>query len=205
MVQPMAAPMADAPGALPLHEAAARHGACCWVERRLFALTGAWAAAPGPADEARVRLFEWSSEHAWHAQLWADRLPVLADVDREGLVQPQRDALVAAFELLEPGAGAGAAAGFLAALARVVLPGLLAAYRELGDRLAPVADGPAARALTFVVRDERDELAAVAGLADAAAIASAHGRDEAEAVVSQLQAITGGCGPEAPLFAWSHG
>lgn len=194
-------------GALRLHDAAERHGAFSWAERRLFELTGAWAAAPGPADDARVLLFEASAQHAWHAELWADRLPVLAGVDREGLVRPCGDTLAAVLESLEPPrtsdtAAAGAAAGFLAGLARVVLPGLLGAYRDYAGRLVPVADGPAARALSLVVRDEREELAAVAALAGAADIAVGGGVD---AAVGRLEALLGGRDPAAAFFTWSKG
>ena len=42
-------------------------GAYCWVENRLFALTGTWAsapAAPAPDAEIRVLLNEMSAQHA---------------------------------------------------------------------------------------------------------------------------------------------
>ncbi|MGH8981757.1 MAG: hypothetical protein ACRDWE_12210, partial [Acidimicrobiales bacterium] len=86
------------------------------------------------------------------------------------LWQPPGAALAAALAALEPTAdrdGSPGAPGFLAALARVVLPGLLAAYRAYGELLVAVADAPAARALTLVLRDETDELEALERLAGA--------------------------------------
>lgn len=196
-------------GALRLHDAGARHGAFGWTEQRLFALTGAWAAVPGPADDARLSLFEWSAQHAWHAQLWVDRLPVLAGVDREGLVRPPSDALETALEVLAPPASADGAVGgvraggFLAALSKVVLPGLLDAYRAHGRRLVPVADRPAARALTLVVRDETDELTALEALA-AVAVATADAAGDADATVSRLEAILGPRGGSGACFSCSE-
>jgi hypothetical protein len=160
----------DERGALRLEEAAARHGVYRWVERRLFELTGSWAAAPGLPDEARPLLFEASAAHAWHAELWEARLPVLAGVDRTALTRPPEGEVGPMLESLEPGAFGGddgtAGRRFLVGLARVVLPLLLVSYRRLGQRLVPVADGPAIRALTLVVRDDEEELRAAEGLLD---------------------------------------
>ncbi len=79
-------------GALPLERAAELVGAYRWVERRLFELTGAWAAeADLPA--LQVHLDRVSTEHAWHAELWEDRLPVLDGTDREALTRPVGPAL----------------------------------------------------------------------------------------------------------------
>ncbi|MDA8314826.1 MAG: hypothetical protein M0010_06575 [Actinomycetota bacterium] len=161
----------DGRASMGLHEAATRYGAYRWVERRLFEVTGAWAAAPSLSDEAQVFCFEVSTEHAWHAELWEARLPVLAGVDRERLTRPLGptvEPLLARLAPETPG-GTDEAAGrrFLVGLARVVLPLLLVSYRGLGRRLVPVADAPAIRALTLVQRDEEEELAAAQAIVDA--------------------------------------
>jgi hypothetical protein len=165
-----AGPPEDA-GALTLAEAAARHGAYRWVERRLFELTGSWAVAPGLPAEARLLCFEASAQHAWHADLWEARLPVLAGVDRERLTRPVGPAVEPLLAGLAPGAWDGddetAGHRFLVGLARVVLPLLLVSYRGFGERLVPVADAPTVRALGLVVRDEDEELAAAQGVVDA--------------------------------------
>ena len=41
---------------------------------------------PDAAPASAVLLSSWSSEHAWHAELWADRLPVTAAIDAPALV-----------------------------------------------------------------------------------------------------------------------
>lgn len=157
-------------GALTLREVAVRFGAYRWVERRLFELTGAWAAAPGLPDAARVLCFEASAQHAWHAELWEARLPVLAGVDREELTRPVGPFAAPLLASIAPGAFEGgdenAGRRFVAAFARMVLPLLLVSYRGFGRRLEPVADAPAIRALTLVVRDEAEELEASQVVAD---------------------------------------
>jgi hypothetical protein len=167
---------ADGSVALRLQEASARFGASCWVERQLFGLIGTWAGAPGLPDEAQVFCFEASAQHAWHAELWEARLPVLAGVDRERLARPVGPTAESLLARLAPGPGVSGgddvAAGrrFLVGLARVVLPLLLVSYRELGQHLTPVSDGPAIRALTLVLRDEEEELATVQAMIDATLI-----------------------------------
>ncbi len=201
------ADVAAARGALTLDEAAVRHGAYAWVERRLFELTGSWAAAPGLADRARPLLFEASAQHAWHAGLWEDRLPVLAGVDRAGLVRPAGHAAAPLLDGLAPGAWEADAetAGrrFLVGLSRVVLPLLLTSYRGFARRLVPVADGPAARALTLVVRDEEEELAAAAAAADEL-LGTPEASQEEAAWTRGLGDLVGTGGADDGLFPWSE-
>src|SRR5271155_836097 len=55
---------------LTLTEAGALVGCYCWIERRLFALTGSWVQEmEDPATQ--IHLDEVSFQHAWHAELWA--------------------------------------------------------------------------------------------------------------------------------------
>ena len=154
---------------LSLSESSARSGGHCWVERRLFEVLGAWAPATGLA-EATVLLDRHSLHAAWRAGQWWERLPLLAEVDRDALVAPP-----AGWErLLGPAGGPPPPPpGPVAALAlvyRVVLPRLLASYREHAGRASPVADGPVLRTLRHAaddVRADREEgEAALLGLLD---------------------------------------
>jgi len=156
---------AEEPGPFSLFEAAARHGAYRWAEQRLFELTGEWSAAAAVPPAARLSLFEASAQHAWHAQLWAERLPVLADVDPDELTRPLGPALGPLFDALNGATRAAAnpdlgAIRFLGGLYRVVLPALLDSYVRHGRGLRQHADAPSIRALALVVRDEEEELAA---------------------------------------------
>jgi hypothetical protein len=173
--------------ALALFDAAARHGAFHWTERRLYELTGAWAVAPAVPAEIRLHLFETSGQHAWHAQLWWDRLPVLAGVDRElwsrpagRVVGPMLASLVPSSTSTEDRREGGDArggepgphddggwpdldtrldgVGFLAVLCRLVLPRLGGSYRRHAEELVAATDRPSARALGFVLRDEAEQV-----------------------------------------------
>lgn len=166
----------SAAAGLTLQQAAARHGAYCWVEHRLFELTGAWSAGPGLSAAFRVHLFEASLKHASHAGDWYERLPVLATVDRDELARPFGPVLGPLMAQLaegapapdagssDPQAGPDAGLRFVAGLYRVVLPRLLGSYRIHVTRLTPVADEPGRRTLAAVVRAEDEELAAGSAL-----------------------------------------
>jgi hypothetical protein len=88
-------------------------GAYCWVEHRIFELTGAWASAPaddagtGTASERalqaerRVWCAAVSRHHGALAGCWAERLPVRAGIDRCALVAPPDGHLADALDALE--------------------------------------------------------------------------------------------------------
>ncbi len=197
----------DDRGALRLQEVAARQGAYRWVELRLFELTGSWAAAPGLPDGARRLLFEASTSHAWHAELWWDRLPVLSGVDRERLTRPIGSAVEPLLASLVPGAfpadGEIEGRRFCVGLARVVLPLLLVSYRRFGERLVPVADQPTIRALGLVVSDTEEELEASEVATDALCDGPEVAQQAAEWTRSLGDPVwTGGDGEE--LFPWSQ-
>ena len=207
--------MAEGSPPLTLHEAAVRHGAYRWIELRLFELTGAWSAAPGVPNAARVHLFEASAQHAWHAELWADRLPVLAGVDHDALTRPLGPVLVPLFDALGAAPQGGAAApdaaaagdagdaaalAFLAGLSRVVLPALLDSYRRHREALSEVADGPSLRALALVVRDEEAEVAE-AGAVLEAITPGATATGDVDALARLLEG-TDGPGPAGDLVPW---
>ena len=67
-------------------------GAYCWVENRIFELSGAWAtgasASPGGGLPPALRVWcaGLSRRHGLLAARWAERLPVRAGVDRAALV-----------------------------------------------------------------------------------------------------------------------
>lgn len=156
--------MDDAP-TLTLADAGALVGGYRWMEHRLFQITGSWAATC--ADPAtRIHLLESSLQHAWHAGLWADRLPVLDHVDPEALTVPSGPAARPLFDAVwalaaheSPAGGAGSPASDvrrLAALYRVTLPRLVAGYSHHLAMASPVAEAPTIRALRLVLRDETE-------------------------------------------------
>ena len=58
-----------------------------WIENALYAMLGEWV-TDMPVAAVQVHLDGQSLRHAWHADLWADRLPVLAGTDPAGVTAP---------------------------------------------------------------------------------------------------------------------
>ncbi len=138
---------------LPWLATASLVGGYRWIEQRLFELLGAWAAA-ATRPELRVHLDEQSARHAWHASLWADRLPVRDGVSADGLtVAPP----VAARVLAVLDESRSATLPLMAGLYRVVLPRLVTGYTRHLGATAPVSDGPVIRALRLVLMDEIED------------------------------------------------
>ncbi|MGO8871193.1 MAG: hypothetical protein ACLQPH_07275, partial [Acidimicrobiales bacterium] len=123
---------------LSLDTTAALIGEYRWIETTLFRLLGEWA-ADMPLAAVTVHLDAQSMRHAWHAELWAERLPVRSGFEPDTVTAPSNSsaALFAALagEVLatdvpgsswppadEEGYGRPGALPRLAALYRVVLP-----------------------------------------------------------------------------------
>jgi hypothetical protein len=132
-----------------MEESARLVGGHRWLELRLFELTGGWVAST-PEPGAKLLLDRHSQHHAWRAQQWWDRLPVLADVDRQILVAPDIPALSSATEAL---AGADGTILRLAGLYRVFLPRLSGRYRRHRSAANEVSDSSTTRTLEIVADD----------------------------------------------------
>jgi hypothetical protein len=158
---------------LPLGTAAALLGEYRWIENALYRVLGEWV-TDMPLAAVQVHLDGQSMRHAWHADLWAERLPVLNGADPDSLTVPSA-ASAAVFAALTgvpvPTEGPGSswapapdvelsppgALPRLAGLYRVVLPRLVTTYeRHLGVAGA-VTDGPVLRTLRLVLNDEIDD------------------------------------------------
>ena len=150
---------------LTLEEAARVAGHARWLEDRLFAAVGGWAAVED--DLAAKALFAAHSlRHAWHASVWRDRIPRVAHLDPDALTVPARPGVAARMADLAAATGGGAD-GTLERLTLLtgVVEGLVAEYRERVASAHPLADGPTVRWLGFVLADEvsaLEELAAAA-------------------------------------------
>jgi hypothetical protein len=74
-----------------IDELAAMVGTYCWLENRIFEVTGTWATGSGPVDEVDAPFRVWcaatSRHHGALAERWAQRLPVQAGVDSADLVR----------------------------------------------------------------------------------------------------------------------
>jgi hypothetical protein len=156
--------------------------------------------------EAQLVFDIYSQQHAWHAELWAERLPVLESLDPATLTRPPSVEVDKLLGMLAGGApGQAPAAGGtllrLVALARVVLPRLIAGYGLHLRRAAPVADGPVVRSLRLVMRDEIEAWQATETL-----VQTLVDRPHDIAVVTAhqqiLEEVLAGIGPG--LVPWPH-
>ena len=138
-----------------------------------YSLLGQWV-TDMPVAAVQIHLDAQSLRHAWHADLWADRLPVLSGVDPAGLTvpSPSSAALFAALDGVAPGTdlpgstwppadeeslARPGALPRLAGLYRVVLPRLVTSYERHLRVVSPVTDAPVARALRLVLNDEIED------------------------------------------------
>ena len=80
---------ASLPGAAPLglDASAALVGEYRWIEHALYRLLGQWV-TDMPIAAVQVHLDAQSMRHAWHAELFAERLPVMAGSDPDGWTVP---------------------------------------------------------------------------------------------------------------------
>ncbi len=140
-------------------------GGYCWLEGRIFELTGGWATATGDdafSPETRVFFAAVSRRHGVLAERWAARLPVRAGVDPAVLVvsPPGLPPGVAApLSETTPGEVAGAGRR-LGALVDVVLPWLAGEYGAHLEVASPVSEAPV---MEVLVEARRAALAEVRG------------------------------------------
>ena len=132
-----------------LEESARLAGRHRWTESRLYEILGGWVVSTSE-PEIRVLLDRHSHHCAWRAAQWWERLPVLADVDRDSLCTPPSDAVARALGHL---AGLEGTEARLAGAYRVALPRMWAAYRRHGCQAGPAGDGSVLRTLGFVAPD----------------------------------------------------
>ncbi len=132
--------------ALTLDEGARLAGGYRWAEANLFSILGGWVASTSE-NAVKLMLDRHSQHHAWRAQQWWDRLPVLVEVDRKALVVPLSPGLGAVMDSLP---GLEGTVPRLAATYRVALPRLAAAYQSHCSQAGPAADSSTVRTLQIV-------------------------------------------------------
>ncbi|HXB37924.1 MAG TPA: hypothetical protein VNU75_09485 [Acidimicrobiales bacterium] len=143
-----------------IDELAALVGAYCWLEQRIFEVTGAWATAPGAVDEVaelRVWTAAASRRHGVLAGRWAERLPVRAGVEAAALVAAPAGprGLAEAFEELEatkePMVG-------VCALVETVLPWVGGVYESHLEIATPVSEASVKAVLVEARREGSAEI-----------------------------------------------
>lgn len=152
---PPAAPEEAGELAFSLEEAARRLGHYRWIEMRLFEVLGGWVGSVGQPD-VKLRVGPHSFHHAWHAELWHERLPELGDLSPEGLTTPPNDTMVQFVEALAS-PQASETIERMVGVYRVLIPHKIVTYTHHLDRTSSITDGPTIRALRLVLRDEVDD------------------------------------------------
>jgi len=196
-------------------------GSYQWVERRLFEVLGSWVVTES-VPEAQLLFDIYSQQHAWHAELFADRLPALDTVDPAALVLPpsaEVDRMLGVLagvvpagersgggSLIGTGAGGEVPSGGtlprLVGIGRVVVARLVTGYTLHLRHLSPVADAPLARCLTLVLRDETEQWHALEALTQAL-LRRPHDVAVVTGHQQRLEEIIAGSG--AGLVPWPEG
>ena len=134
------------------------------VELVLFEAFGRWTSTTAQAS-AKPTLAAMSRRHAWHAEMWRDRFPLIPDADADASVADERARLgrlvdaLAVFDTLPSGPGRLAVAGVAAAE-------LAHEYRAVAGSIDPLLDAPTARVLDVVIADLEAVPTAAGELAD---------------------------------------
>jgi hypothetical protein len=146
-----------------IDELAALVGAYCWIEQRIFEVTGAWATGPGPVDDDTAELRVWaaatSRRHGTLAGRWADRLPARAGVEPATLVTAPSGPAGLAEAFGDLGATKELAVG-VAALVETVLPWVGGVY---GSHLATATPVSEASVMEIMVEARREASAEIRG------------------------------------------
>jgi hypothetical protein len=128
-----------------------------WIEARLFEVLGSWVTTE-TVDDARLLFDVQSQLHAWHSELWAERLPSVEGVtDPDSVtVAPNEgvEELVSELGGSHDGEFGSGTLVRLVGLARVVLPRLLSGYLRHQRLAVPASDAPVVRALRLTIVDE---------------------------------------------------
>jgi hypothetical protein len=151
----------DARGWRTIDELAALVGAYCWLEHRIFEVTGAWATGAGTVDLEVAELRVWSAatsrRHGALAGRLAECLPVRAGVESIALVAAPAGpkGLAGAFEEL---AAAKELADGVSAMVETVLPWVGGVYGYHLAAATPVSEAPVMEVLAQARREGSAEI-----------------------------------------------
>ncbi|MGZ8766469.1 MAG: hypothetical protein ACXW2C_12345, partial [Acidimicrobiia bacterium] len=96
----------ELPGIFGVEESAKRVGHYKWIEIKLFEALGGWVATV-PELDVKLVLGRHCYHHAWHADLWDQRLPELREMNPDRLNVPPNEELVAFVDAMREPDGPG--------------------------------------------------------------------------------------------------
>jgi hypothetical protein len=127
-----------------------------WAEQHLSAAIGGWVATI-PELDVKAMLGPHCYQHAWHADLWRQRLPELREKD-EARAEPPNDAFIEFMDELTSPEAADATIEKLVGIYRVLVPHLLAVYSYHQRVTSDIVDAPTVRILKFMIDDDIEQL-----------------------------------------------
>ena len=127
-----------------------------WAEERISAALGGWVATI-PELDVKAMLGPACYQHAWHADLWRQRLPELKEAN-EHRSEPANDAFVTFMDELTSPDDADLTVEKLVGVYRVLVPHLLAAYTFHRHVTSDIVDAPTVRILGFMLDDDHRQL-----------------------------------------------
>jgi hypothetical protein len=139
----------DAVPALTLEATARAVGGYVWLNRELFEVVGGWVA---DTSDARAQLLfgQHCYQLAWHAELFAARLPRLREFTSSEFISPPTETAPALMNAIRATAGDVAR---LSVAYRLLFPRLAGRYTAHRGQTSPVADGALIRALGLALTD----------------------------------------------------
>jgi hypothetical protein len=123
-----------------------------WAEQQLSAALGGWVATI-PELDVKAMLGPHCYQHAWHADLWRQRLPELREAD-EDRAEPANDAFAEFMSELTSPDDSDATIEKLVGIYRVLVPHLLAVYSFHQRVTSDIVDAPTVRILKFMIDDD---------------------------------------------------
>jgi hypothetical protein len=146
-----------------IDELAGLVGVYCWVEQRIFEMTGVWATGAEATGEDVAELRVWSAatsrRHGTLAGRWAEHLPVRAGIEPSALVEAPAEPQGLAEALEELSATKELALG-VSALSETVLPWVAGVY---GSHLASATPVSEASVMEVLVEARREGSAEIQG------------------------------------------
>jgi hypothetical protein len=127
-----------------------------WAEQQLSAALGGWVATI-PELDVKAMLGPHCYQHAWHADLWRQRLPELREPD-EHRAEPANEAFTEFMAELTSPEAADATIEKLVGVYRVLVPHLLATYSFHQRVTSDITDAPTVRILKFMIDDDVEQL-----------------------------------------------
>jgi hypothetical protein len=127
-----------------------------WAEERISAALGGWVATI-PELDVKAMLGPACYQHAWHADLWRQRLPELKEAN-EHRSEPANDAFVTFMNELTSPDDADLTVEKLVGVYRVLVPHLLAVYTFHRHVTSDIVDSPTVRILGFMLDDDHRQL-----------------------------------------------